>query len=85
MCVLTVGIYPNKQWKYNVVREEDLAEHIDYNLTFRPGRVFYVNGVRKCNGLISPTRLEEYDKLEEHIRTDILKDVNLYRNTRPYV
>lgn len=82
---LTIGIYHNKQWKYNVVRNVDLQSHIEYNLTLRPGRIFYVNGVRKNNGMLSKDKLPEYDALEKEIRTVLLKDVNLRKDTRPYV
>ena len=48
---LTIGVYSNGQWKYNVVRDEDLQEHIEYNKTWRPGRLLYVDGKRVWNGV----------------------------------
>jgi len=41
---LTLGIYGNGQLVYNVVRPEDLESHIEYNKTFRFGRLLYVDG-----------------------------------------
>ena len=40
----TRGVYPNGEFKDNGVAESDLASHIWYNLTFRPGRAFFFNG-----------------------------------------
>lgn len=82
---LTIGIYNNKQWKHNVVAEEDLDYHVAYNKTWRPGRIFYVDGKRVCNGMIKEEYLPEYDALEKKIRTELLKDVDMSRITVPYV
>lgn len=35
MNYLTLGIYSNGQYKFNVVRDEDLESHIEYNKTWR--------------------------------------------------
>ena len=82
---LTIGIYNNRQWKHNVVAEEDLQSHIEYNKTWRPGRIFYVDGKRVHNGMIKEEYLKEYDALEKKIRTEILRDVNMSKVTTPYV
>lgn len=56
MCnVITLGIYPDGSYRYNVVQEEDLENHIVYNKTFRPGRLLYVDGKRVYNGCIKKT------------------------------
>lgn len=69
----TVGVYPNWKvlgdmgYKINGVASEDLSDHIKYNLTFRPGRALFVDGVCKHRGT-----LPEEDILfwEERIKTD---------------
>lgn len=81
---LTIGVYTNGQWKHNVVREEDLESHIEYNKFWRPGRVFYVDGKRVWNGCIKPEFLQRYDDIEANVRLNILKDINMSRDTRPY-
>lgn len=54
----TIGIYPNGEWKCNGVQSEHLAEHIAYNLRFRPGRTFYVDWICLNKGPIKPEVLE---------------------------
>ena len=39
---VTVGVYMNGQYKYNIVRDEDLENHIKYNKIFRFGRGGYL-------------------------------------------
>lgn len=41
----TIGVYPNGDYKVNGVCSENLADHIHYNLTYRPGRAFVLDGV----------------------------------------
>lgn len=40
----TIGIYPNGPSKFNGVKPEHLADHIEYNRTNRPGRALMVDG-----------------------------------------
>lgn len=61
--VVTLGIYANGQYCYNIVNPEDLESHITYNLKMRPGRIFYVNGVRHNTGCIKKEYLDRYDKI----------------------
>ena len=91
---VTLGIYPNKQFKYNVVRDEDLENHIEFNLIFRPGRIFYVDGKRMNNGMIREDKLPEYDEIASDFFSCIkenkpfrgfLKPINITKDTRPYV
>lgn len=81
---LTIGVYPNGQWKYNVVRDEDLETHIGYNKTWRPGRLLYVDGVRVWNGMLKEEYCGKYDTIEKGVRECTLKDVNMNCDTRPY-
>ena len=50
---------------YNIVCDEDLEGHIQYNKDFRFGCAFYVDGKRVYNGYIRDERLAEYDKIVE--------------------
>lgn len=83
---LTIGVYPNGQWKYNIVSEEDLEGHIEYNKTWRFGRLLYVDGVRVYDGCIKKDALEFYDAIEKQARASILdgKDIQRCRPTIPY-
>lgn len=81
---LTIGVYPNKDFVYNVVRDEDLQNHIDYNTTFRPGRLLYVDGKRVTNGMIRKECLEDYDNFVEQLIRTQLSDVNMCNPTIPY-
>lgn len=83
-CAITIGIYPNKDYVYNVVDKEDLNDHIEYNKVMRPGRLLYVNGERVHNGLRVKEVLPEYDRLADEIYKKLLKDVNTSIPTRPY-
>lgn len=40
------GVYPNGFHKDNGVHPDHLAEHLKYNVTWRPGRALFVDG--KC-------------------------------------
>lgn len=54
----TIGIYPNGSYKVNGVAPEDLAAHIEYNKTFRPGRVLVVDGEVIHGGCLKPEYLQ---------------------------
>ena len=56
---LTLGIYSNGQYKFNVVRDEDLESHIAYNKTWRWGRLLYVDGKRVWNGCVKDECLKK--------------------------
>lgn len=81
---LTIGIYPSKDWVYNVVRELDLETHIEYNKSFRPGRLLYVDGKRVIDGCLKAEYLVEYDELEKSIRSSLLQNINMWTPTIPY-
>lgn len=80
---LTVGIYPNKDYTYNIVRGLDLDSHIEYNKVFRCGRILYVDGVRVYNGCIKEEYLQEYDELYNQLIKQI-GDVSNRPPTIPY-
>ena len=49
----TMGVYANGDRKHNAVKPEHLADHIQYNLEWRPGRAFFVDGVCKNLGYLT--------------------------------
>lgn len=53
----TRGVYNNGEFKDNGVSAEHLAEHIEYNKTFRFGRALLVDGVVVYNGYLSNEQL----------------------------
>jgi len=53
---VTIGVYPSNDFKVNIVKEEDLVEHIAYNDLWRPGRMLFVDGKYAVGGLLK----EEY-------------------------
>ena len=55
----TVGVYPNGQYKTNGVKSEDLAQHIWYNTTFRPGHTLFVDEVLIYKGIGFSDKLKE--------------------------
>lgn len=81
---LTLGIYQNKSYKWNVVTDEDLESHIEYNLTFRPGRIFYVDNKRLNNGLLDEDNLSEYDKIAYDFFKSADNTINMEIATTPY-
>lgn len=75
----TVGVYNNDSFKTNYVREEDLADHIAYNIIMRPGRAFYVNFVCLNRGYLGEQRaLEWQEKLSKQGLPEMRKDTRLY-------
>ena len=79
---LTLGIYTNGEYKYNVVRDEDLETHIEYNKTMRFGRLLYVDGKRVYDGLVSESRLEGYDKIAKEFYEN--NKIDMSKPTIPY-
>ena len=63
----TIGVYPNGSHKVNGVKSENIASHIDYNLTMRPGRTLIVDGyVLKIGiGCIQKDADRAIDKVEK--------------------
>jgi hypothetical protein len=54
----TMGVYPNGDRVHNGVAEADLKSHIDYNLLWRPGRAFFVDGQCLNAGYLKPDQIE---------------------------
>lgn len=77
---LTLGVYPSGQYISNIVRDKDLAEHIQYNKTFRPGRLLYVDGQRVYDGMVKDCA--KYDQVAEVFYARY--DIDMSRPTLPY-
>lgn len=75
----TVGVYRNNSYKTNIVREEHLKSHIDYNLQFRPGRALFVDGRCINAGYLSAEQIAEWTAKIAEMKPD------LSRSTEPYV
>ena len=73
----TVGIYPNGDYKINGVCSENLAEHIKYNIQYRPGRILLVDGHCIHDGMMG---LEVGQKAEQQFG-----DCERNLDTAPYV
>jgi hypothetical protein len=58
---VSLAVYPNMDFVWNVVADEHLEEYVTYNKTFRPGRLLYVDGKRVHGGCIYEQYLGKYD------------------------
>lgn len=58
----TMGVYNNGDRKHNGVFPEHLKDHIEYNLTYRPGRAFFVDGKCLNTGYLGKERCDEIEK-----------------------
>lgn len=76
MIHFTIGYYANGESKANGVMSENLASHIDYNLTMRPGRAFFVDGKCLNQGYLDKARCDE---IEKEIASQVAT-----RDTQPY-
>lgn len=74
----TRGVYPNGGFKDNGVPSEDLAGHIFYNISYRPGRAFFLDGICIHRGIGVSDEL-----IVEH--TDVEGKVKMDKATKPYV
>jgi len=63
----TRGVYPNLDCQDNQVKREDLANHIEYNLLYRPGRALFVHGL--CVSIGSLNR-EQILRIEAELKAN---------------
>lgn len=66
---ISVGIYASGQYVINIVKEKDLANHIEYNKTFRFGRALFVDGKCLNKGYLSDKDIAKW--------TDKIKNMNI--------
>ena len=76
---VTVGVYMNGQYKYNIVRDEDLENHIKYNKIFRFGRGLFVDGKCVNQGYLSGEQVRNWERRISEMES------NMSHDTRPYV
>lgn len=77
---ITVGIYPNGDYKYNVVADADLANHIEYNEKLRPGRMLFVDDKYTCGikcEIVHP--IKDWEEFVTTLNIDITKITKPYR------
>lgn len=74
----TVGVYANGEYKTNVVKDEHLEDHIEYNKTFRFGRALFVDGECVHKGYLSDERVVEWTEKISKMNPD------LSHSTEPY-
>lgn len=77
--VWSVGVYNDDSRKQNYVAVEDLANHIAYNLSYRPGRAFFVNLHCLNQGYLGAKRADEW---KERLRREGIPEMK--RHTVPY-
>ncbi len=76
----TIGLYANGSFKINGVDPEHLKDHIQYNIDWRPGRSFFVDGVCHNKGYHTDEEIKEFI---ERIKNDDKFKMN--KCTMPYV
>ena len=76
---VTVGAYMNGAYKVNIVEDEDLEDHINYNKTFRFGRGLFVDGKCVNQGYLSGEQVRNWEKRISNMEFDMSK------STKPYV
>lgn len=68
---VTVGVYKNNEYKYNIVLDRDLEKHIEYNKTFRFGRALFVDGKCVNQGYLSDEQIEDWTRRISEMRFDM--------------
>lgn len=76
---ITVGVYMNGKYKVNVVRDEDLEDHIEYNKTFRFGRGLFVDSKCINQGYLSGEQVRNWEKRISEMEIDTSKPTISYR------
>ena len=66
-------------YKGNIVRDEDLEDHIQYNKKFRFGRGLFLDGKCINQGYLSGEQVRNWEKRISEMEFDLTHD------TRPYV
>lgn len=79
---LVLNIYASGNYKYNVVRDCDLKDNIEFNKTWRFGRIIYVDGKRVYDGCIVKEALSKYDDIAKEFYEN--NTVDMMQPTIPY-
>ena len=81
---LVLNVYASGNYKYNVVRDCDLKDNIEFNKAWRFGRIIYVDGKRVYDGCIVEGALGKYDDIAKDFYVNKAKDINMLEPTIPY-
>lgn len=81
---LVLNVYASGDYKYNVVKDCDLEENIEFNKQWRFGRIIYVDGNRVYDGCIVKEALGKYDDIAKDFFENKAKDINMFKPTIPY-
>ena len=81
---LVLNIYASGNYKYNVVRDSDLEDNIEFNKQWRCGRLIYVDGKRVYGGCIIEEALGKYDEIAKDFFENKAKDIDMLTPTIPY-
>ena len=76
---VTLGAHMNGVYKVNIVRDEDLEYHIQYNKKFRFGRGLFLDGKCINQGYLSGEQVRNWEKRISEMEFDLTHD------TRPYI
>lgn len=79
---VSLRVYPNKDYVVNVVSDENLASHIEYNRIFRCGCILYVDGIRRMSDCLKGDCLKEYDDYASNLLKTL--DINIMKETIPF-
>lgn len=77
MISTTIGLYANGEYVVNGVSHKDLAIHIAYNKSFRPGRALIVDGVCVHTGYLSSEDCADFIATVAH-------SITMTKCTAPY-
>ena len=66
----TIGVYQDGSYKMNGVDPKDLEEHIEYNKSWRPGRLLLVDGKCVHQGYFKDEKVQEIEEKFQHMKAD---------------
>jgi hypothetical protein len=79
---LSVGVYNNNTHVINIVKDVHLQSHIEYNKTFRPGRLLFIDGKYNSGGMVDDATLKnlisEWEKKIASFKIDLSKSSEKY-------
>ena len=62
---ISVGVYANGNHVVNIVKDENINEHIEYNKLFRFGRALFVDGECLNTGYLNSEEVKKWkDKIK---------------------
>lgn len=79
---LSFRLYPSMGYVVNVVSDVNLQSHINFNATYRPSCLLYIDGKRELSGCIKQDCLNDYDDFAK-ATLDRLQ-IDLSRETTPF-